>query len=241
MKIWAVGAFVIFLLLVFIKVFDIAYPVAVSTSMRSSEFSVIGEGKVEVRPDVATVSVGVTVNNAATVEEAQRQMNEVNNKIVEAMGALKIPKSDIRTSDYSVYPNYGPTGQQITGYNGNVSVQITVHNPEMVSKVIEQATAAGANQINSTQFTVEHPEKYREMAREKAIANAKEQAQKLSKDLGIKLGRIVNLVESPDYGGAQPMYAADMARGMGGGGGGPSVEPGSQTITSVVTLYYEKR
>lgn len=241
MKVWVAGAFVVFLLLFFIKVFDIAYPVAVSTSMRSSEFSVIGEGKVDVRPDVATVSVGVTVNNAATVEEAQRQMNEVNNKIVAAMNTLKIPKSDIRTSDYSIYPNYGVSGQQITGYNGNVSVQITVHDPAMVSQVIEQATVAGANQINSTQFTVEHPEKYREMAREKAIANAKEQAQKLSKDLGIKLGRIVNLVESSDYGaGPQPYYAADMARGM-GGGGGPAVEPGSQTITSVVTLYYEKR
>ena len=89
---------------------------------------------------------------------------------------------------------------------------------------------------------VDDPAKYRAEARKKAIDNAKEQANKIASDLGIKLGKIVNISESsPDS--AVPVYAlkdAAMSRGA-GGGGNAAIEPGSQTITSVVTLYFEKR
>lgn len=233
-----IGVFIlVFLFLV--KVLDLAYPLSIVTTTRSSEFSVVGEGKIEVRPDLALINVGITVNGATTVEDAQATINETNNKIVAAMKTLGIEAKDIKTSDYSIYPNYGSEGNQITGYNGNVSIEIKVRNTDTASAVVQAATKAGANQVNSTQFIVESPEKYRQMARDKAIANAKEQAQKLSNDLGIRLGKITNVIESNPYYPPQN-YALDFAK-AGYGGGGPAIETGSQTISSVVTLYFEKR
>ena len=63
------------------------------------------------------------------------------------------------------------------------------------------------------------------------------EAQKIAKDLGIKLGKITNIVESsPD----NPVFYSKSIP-ISGGGGDVALEAGSQTITSVVTLYFEKK
>jgi uncharacterized protein YggE len=228
-----------------VKFLDISYPVNLTSTNRSTELSVVGEGKVDVTPDTAYIDVGITVNNGASVDAVQKQMSQTNNAIIDAMKKLGIAKADIKTSNYSIYPNYVYDGRnnQLDGYNGNAQVEIRARSPQMASQVIEAATAAGANQVNGTRFVVDKPEKYREEARNKAVANAREQAQKIASNLGIRLGRVVNIVESsagsPIY--PMPMYgAAEKSIGL-GGGGGANIEPGSQTITSVVTLYFEKR
>lgn len=226
-----------------VKTFNIYYPIKVTTSSTASELSVVGEGKVDVTPDTTYVDAGISVANAATVQEAQDQINKTNNAIVAAMKGLGISKSDITTSNYSIYPNQtydGPIART-TGYSGNVTITIKIKGTELASKVVEAATQAGANQIQGTRFVVENPEKYREAARTKAIANAKEQAQKLAKDLGIKLGGVVNIVEYTPDTAVPMMYDAMAMKSSGGGGGGPQFEAGNQSITSVVTLYFEKR
>jgi uncharacterized protein YggE len=226
-----------------IKFFNISYPMTVVNTNQSSELAVVGEGKVEVTPDTAYIDAGITVDKASTVAEAQKKINEINNKIIDSLRGIGIEKADIKTSNYSINPNYKYENNEnrVDGYNGNVTVEIKVRDPQMASKVIETVTGAGANQIQGSRFVVDKPELYREEARNAAIKNAKEQAQNLAKNLGIKLGKVVNIVESSP-GQTIPVAYAKFAEGMGGGGGGgPVVEQGSQTLTSVVTLYFEKK
>ncbi len=227
----------------FMRLFNLPIPIAVTTTTRSSELSVVGEGKVEVVPDMAYVDVGITVSRATTVESAQQEITTKNNAVLAAMQKLGIPKKDIKTSNYSIYPayDYDDGRESLSGYNGNITISIKTPKVDQISEVIAQATAAGANQVQGTRFEVADPAKYREQAREKAIENAKEQAQKLAKDLDIILGKVVNVVEYSPGGPVGPMYAMEkLANGL-GGGGGPAVEPGTQTITTVVTLFYEKK
>lgn len=226
-----------------IQFFDIAYPIEVTTTTRSSELAVVGEGKVQVEPDVAVVRVGITVNNAPTTEEARAQINETNNAIVAAMKELTIAEEDIMTSNYSIYPSYEFEGNEISGYNGNVSVEIKARSTDQVSDITTRATEAGANEVQGTEFRVENPSVYREEARNKAIEDARAQAQKLADELGIRLGKVTNIVESSPSSPAQPYMARGMAESAAGLGGGPEpdIEAGSQTITSTVTLYFEKK
>lgn len=225
-----------------IKTFDLSYPLTIKTSSVSSELSVVGEGKVDVVPDSASVNAGVTVNNLPSSEEAQKELATANNKILEAVKKLGVEKKDIKTSNYSVYPNYSYVNNvsAVSGYNGNATLTIKVRKIELLSKVIEEASKAGANEIQNTQFNVDNPNKFREEAREKAIKNAREQAEKMASSLGIHLGRVTNIVESAGGGYPVPMMYAGKGM-MAGGGGAPSVEQGTQTITSTVTLYFEKR
>ncbi len=240
---WVIGigiTVIVFLFLV--KTLDLYIPVYLVNTSRSSELVVTGEGKVEVIPDTAYVDTGITVNNVPTVTDAQNQINEVNNKLVEAMKKLGIPKENIKTSNYSINPNYSYNrdGNKITGYNANASISIKLKDISLVAKTIEDATAAGANQVEGARFSVDQPEKYREEARNKAIENAKAQAGKLASTLGIGLGKITNIVESSNQ---SPIYADRSMKMLSAGGAAPApeIEAGSQTISSVVTLYFDKR
>jgi len=230
--------------LAIISFFDLRYPVSVVNTSKSTELSVVGEGKMDIVPDTAYVELGVVVNNADSVSDAQKQIDKVNNALVEKLKSLGIQKGDMKTTNYSVYPNYVYENNvnRITGYNGNVTVTVKTNNTSLVSKIISEGTQAGANQVQNVRFSVENPAKYREEARNLAIKNAKEQANKLSKELGISLGKVVNIVESnPDSNVVYDRMMANTPIASGMGGGGPQVEPGSQTIYSVVTLYFEKK
>lgn len=230
--------FLTLIALLVVKKLDISYPLTITTTTKSTELAVVGEGKVEVIPDTAYIDVGISVNNVETADKAQEMLSSVNNKIIEAVKKLGIVKEDIKTANYSVYPNYSyeEKTSKITGYNGNATVTIKVKEMKLTSQVITEATNVGANQIHGVRFEIDKPEKYREQARDKAIENAREQAEQLAKKLGIKLGRVVNIVESaPER--IYPLYGKAIPEA---GGGGPQIEPGSQTITSTVTLYFEK-
>lgn len=233
---------IIFVFLFLIKFFDISYPLTIVTTTKTTELAVVGEGKVEVIPDTAFVDAGITVDNAPTIEEAQESINKTNNEIIQTMKNLGINKEEIKTSNYSISPNYDYSGKtdRITGYNGNVTVTIKTKKMNLVSQVIEAATKAGANQVQGVRFTIDKPEDYREKAREAAIVNAKEEASKVAKNLKIKLGKVVNIVESTPRTSTPYYRSAEVGTG-GAEDTSPVIEPGSQTITSTVTLYFEKR
>lgn len=240
----AISAIVLILVtLFFIKVFDLSYPLSIVTTNRSSELSVVGEGKVDAVPDIAYIDAGISVANAATVEEAQSTINKINGQIVKAAQALGIKKEDITTSNYSVNPNYTYPNdvQQLSGYSGNVTVSLKVRDTKNVSQILAAVTKAGANQIQNVQFSIDNPDKLREEARNKAIQNAKDQAARLAKTLGIRLGKIVNISESNSSSTQPPFYKG----GVGGMGAGVAdsapVEPGSQTVNSTVTLFFERK
>lgn len=240
---WILVLTVFFLWLV--NYFNISYPLTVTSRSASGELAVVGEGKVDITPNNASVDLGIVTNEAKSVDDAQNQINKVNNAIVENLTQLGIDKKDIKTSNYSIMPNYdyskGGAGT-ITGYNGNTTVTVKVKDTSKLPDVIAAATRGGANQVMGTNYSVESPEKYREQARNKAIANAKEQAQKLAGELGIRLGKVTNIVESTNDNGPYPlMYKAEAVSMGGGNAPSPDLQPGTQTISSSVTLYFEKR
>ncbi len=240
-----IGFVVVTLLALFIvQSLNIAYPVTITTKAAPQDLAVVGEGKVTVVPDTATVTVGIVVSNAKTVDAAQQNLNTANNNIVVAMEKLGIAKTDIKTSNYSINPDYSYTNgtNQITGYSGNASLTVTVKDTKILPQVITEATKAGANQVGDPQYAVDSPEKFREEARNKAIANAKEEAQKLAQNLGIKLGKVINIVESQPNTPMPMFYQVDALKTASSAEiTPPTIEAGSQEITSTVTLYFEKK
>ena len=244
LSVYLVGLTATFLFLLFIKVFNVSYPLdlMITNTTKSTELAVVGEGKVDVVPDTIYVDLGISVMNVPTAESAQSKIDEVNNKIIAALKSLGVDAKDVKTSNYNITPAYSyfpEKENKISGYNGNATVNVKLKDAKLATSVIAKATEAGANQIQGTRFVVDEPEKYREEARNKAIENAKEQAQKLSKELGISLGKVVNIVESTNN-QSYPAYE----RAMLGGAktdAGPVLEPGTQTVTSTVTLFFEKK
>lgn len=237
-----------FIFLWLVNYFNISYPLSIAQRTVSGELSVVGVGRVDATPDTASVNLGIVSNNAASIKEAQEEINTINNAIVSGLTSIGISEEDIKTSNYSITPNYdySERGQgEITGYNGNATVTVKVDDISKLPEIIQAGTEGGANEVMGTNYSIEEPEKYQREARDLAIENAKAEAQRLASQLGIKLGRIVNIVEYSSGGGPVPMFYEKEAISIDGMGGGsapaPDLQPGSQTITSTVTLYFEKR
>ena len=213
-------------------------------TQKTDLFTVSGEGKVTVVPDIGVVSLGINLTRP-TVKSAQTDVNNIINKISTDTKGLGVDPKDIITSDYSIYPEYDyRTGTgRITGYRVQASLTVKVRDLEKINQVIDTATADGANTVSGINLTVDESKEKEllQQAREQAIEEAKTKAASLARAAGISLGRIVNVQES----GGQPMPVPYLARDMmavGSGGGGETIiEPGSTDITSTVTLFYETR
>lgn len=96
-----------FVLLIIFSKWGPGIPFSVNqvTTNRADFFTVSAEGKVQTKPDSAEVNIGF-VGNGKTVIEAQTKANAVMNKVTDALKKLGINSDDIKTTNYSVNPQY---------------------------------------------------------------------------------------------------------------------------------------
>lgn len=229
-------------LLVIFAFFKFAGPLPLSissvTTNKGDEFIVTGEGKASVKPDSAKVRVGVQANGA-TAKEAQEEINEIINKVKEAIINLGIKKEDIKTENYNIYPNQDYTEGnigKIISYSANTNLLITVKDITKADSIVDGATAAGANQVGGVEFDVKDRTGAEGEARTKAVAEAKNKAEQAAKASGFSLGKIISYQEGF---GPGPIMLLEEKGGR--GGGGSEIEPGTNEITVTVTLGYEIR
>jgi uncharacterized protein YggE len=217
----------------------IPFTVTSVITTKTDTFSVTGEGKVSVPPDIAVISAGVQAQGN-TAKIAQDQLNKNMNAVSAAVKVAGVDSKDIQTSGYNINPtyNYQTGGQRITGYQASSNLTIKVRAIDRANAVIDAATGAGATNVGGITFDVDDKTKAQNEARQKAVADAKSKAENAARIAGFSLGKIINYSE--DFGNAVrpiPMLAkADLA----GGGGVPTqVETGTNEITVTVTLSYQ--
>lgn len=209
--------------------------------------NVQGRGEVMSVPDIATLNFGVQTGRQKTADASMQMLTEKMTKVMAALTAVGIEEKDIRTQYLSLNPSYDwNEGRRIDeGFEANQSLIVKVRDLKKISEVLDAAIKSGANQAGSVNFTIDDPENLRAEARAKAIANAKEKAEKLAADLGVTLGRMQGFWEEQGYN--EPMYARnvmmDSAEGMGGGGApmAPPLPAGEQEVVVSVNLTYKLR
>ena len=231
MNSWWSKLIVIFAAIWLLLRFGPSIPVSSVVSQKQDFFTVSGEGKVTVVPDTAIVDLGITVSRP-TVKSAQTQANSVINAISQELKNLGIKDKDIKTSNYSIYPQYNG---HITGYQVNASLTVTVREIDKANQVIDAATAKGANSVGGIQLTVDEDKKKQLLqdARELAVKEAKSKAESLARAAGLTLGKIVNIQESAGDTRPLPMMYAKAED--------TQIQPGSTDITTSITLFYETR
>lgn len=219
----------------------IPFSVSSVVTNKTDVFSVTGEGRAVVKPDIAYVNAGVEANGA-TVKQVQTQINATINKVTAALKSLGIEEKDIKTTNYSIHPSYDWSGgrQRITGYRASTTLEIKVRDIDKVNEVIDQSAANGANNVGNVSFDVDDKSQAEDEARKEAVAEAKRKAEQAARIAGFKLGKIINYSENK---GRYPMpIALDDSvsfREAAGAEKTTEVQPGSSEITVTVTLSYE--
>jgi uncharacterized protein len=218
-------------------------------NQQQNQVSVTGQGKVSYQPDVATVTLGVQIDKAATSEAALNQLNDKMTKIMEAVEALGVKKEDVTTEAYTLNPQYDNNNGTmfVSGYSANQKIAIKIsdiqQNTDMISKVISAANSAGTNQVVGIDFSVSSTNDLEQQARVLAIQDAKAKSAELAKAAGVKLGKVEgwyeNIIQPADsqasnmgYGGSERTLSAKAIPS-------PQVSSGTQDIIIEVNLNYE--
>lgn len=199
-----------------------------------------GTGEVYLVPDLAYVYVGVR-SDADDVSTALNTNNVQTSKVADAVKALGVEVKDIQTTNFNVYPmtDYGPDGAISRKYYVvENTIYITVRDLSKLGNMLDAVVRSGANTINGITFDVSNKDAAMTEARDKAIAQARAEAEGIAAAAGVKLGDLQNLNVSTS-GGTIPIY-----EGKGGGGAANAassvpVSAGQLMISASANLTYE--
>ncbi len=204
--------------------------------------TVVGEGKVTVKPDVGTINLGF-YTQADDLKAGIAKNNEIINKMVSGLKALGVAEGDIKTGGPQTNPRmtWNPDGSSTqNGYDINQNVTVKVRDLTKSQDIIGLAGESGANTVSPLTFDVDEPKNYEAQARQEAINEAYEKARVLTQQLGISIVRMSSYYETNN--GGYPMYdygynaGMPMAKTM-----ESTVEPGSQDVNVVVNIAFEVR
>ena len=195
--------------------------------------TVTGEATVAVAPDMAVIRVGVT-----SAGKSAREASDTNAKQMTAvLAAIKdagIGARDIQTSRLSLQPQYDPNRSgtaRLLGFQATNQITVNIRDIDKLAGIIDQAIAAGANEMSGLEFVVSEQSKLLDQARDDAIADARRKAERYAKAAGVKLGAVTSISEEGST--PQPRLIQAMRAGA------APVAPGEQTLRAVVTVSYE--
>lgn len=202
--------------------------------------SVSGAGSANLVPDIAYIYVGVHTEKPSAAE-AVDENNAQTQKVIESLKDFGIAAKDIRTTNFSIWPQdrYDPMTGTPTGektYVVDNTVYVIVRDLDKLGELLDTVITAGANTVNSIQFDVADKTEALKEARAKAVENAAAQAEELAGATGVKLGEVQTIT----YYDSVPYPVFD---GKGGGGAAMEaavpIQPGQLTFTVTVTVTYE--
>jgi uncharacterized protein YggE len=208
-----------------------------------------GKGEVVVKPNIATVSFGVTAENL-DVAKAQTEATTKMNNIIDMLKTKGVAEKDIKLTNYNIYPRYDYISARLYPYDGkqvlaayvvSQSVEVKIRDISKAGEILTGVGEFGVTDVGGLIFTVDNEEVVKDQARDLAIEDAKAQAKTLAKSLGVRLVKITSFSENGNY----PIYYEmnkSMALGIGGGDAAvPQVPMGENKITSNVSITYEIR
>ena len=207
---------------------------------RPGTISVPGHGTVRVDPDVASLRVGVVIVRS-TAAEARAAAATAMDGVINALIEGGVDRRDLRTRlvGLDAVRDYGSGGApRITGYQLTNTVEATVRSIDSVGALIDAALAAGATSMDGLDFRLADPASALTEARRSAVADARSRAETLATEAGVRLGRVVEIVEGRPFppGPPRPMAAvgfkavADVTT---------PVEAGTNDLDVVVAVTFE--
>jgi len=211
----------------------------VNPNLRTIEVS--GSGEAQAPPDLATLQVAIETH-APTAAEAAGSNAALAQKVTEALKAKLGDKGSMWTGGYSLSPEYREThvgGKAIiTGYSADNSITVETGALDLVGPLIDAAIAAGANRVNSLDYSLRDETRARSEAITRASKDALAQAQALAVALSVKLGRIVKASTVSEFIRPIPVMRAQFAA-MAAAPPPTPVTAGEVSVPATVSLTYE--
>lgn len=155
---------------------------------------------VKVVPDMAEIVFSVRTENSDAGKCQQENTDQVN-QLVEYLKGQGFAESSIKTSDFSLNPQYSWNDgkQKLLGYEMNTQVTVSDVPVEQAGTLLSEGVANGANEIWSVSFSSSEYDKAYDEALAKAVERARSKADALATAGGREVAQLVSVEESNDY------------------------------------------
>jgi uncharacterized protein len=203
--------------------------------------TVHGTSTIDAVPDLLTVVMGVQTM-AAAAAAALADNNTKSQRLLAQLRTSGVADRDLQTSQLSVNPTYDPKGK-INGYQVTNLVTAKLRQLDKAGGLIDSAAAAvgDAVRIQSLAFSVDQTSATFEKARAAAVKDATTRAKTIAKAAGVRLGRIRTITDDTQPAPPPLTFGVGAAASTGTGAAAPAIAiaPGTQQVTSNVTVIYE--
>lgn len=205
---------------------------------------VSGSGSVTGTPDRAQLTFAVLTENA-NVKTAQSDNAVRMNAVIDALVAAGVPKDQMKTTGYSIYPVYQDStvlNPKITTYQVTNTLQVTLKDVNQTGNVIDTAVSNGINTASSIQFMLsdEQAQALRQVALKKAVTLARADADVVAATLGVNITGVQSADISQGY--TPVVYDNFQAGGATSRAAVPTpIQPGDITVTAQVAITYSIR
>jgi uncharacterized protein YggE len=202
--------------------------------------TVLGEGTVTVPADTATISVSVESGNE-NMTEAQAAVQGKMSRVIDALKAAGVKDEEILSGQSSGISSFQYSGkvckrvnnstvcenstQQASSLERSAVIRLRSTDESRINNVLDAAKSVGA-QAYVAGYGLIDASKAAAQSRQKAVANAKENAAGMAAEAGVRLGKVLDI---SDYG--YPVALNDYS--------GSSAQPGTVDVTSYVIVTYE--
>ena len=221
--------------------FALTVGVAQSGPMDPKTIVVSGYAEMQVKPDYATVNIGVVTSDKVTTKALQAN-SALMHRVVDAIKALGIADSAMQTSDFSIAAQH-PVQKEGYGYDFSITLGYVVSNFLTVSlndlgkvaEIIDAAVKAGANTSNSVTFDAKQRKAYEDKVLADAVKDARHNAEVMAAAEGAHIGKMISMAntEGPqDFRGVTHNHAPALAMES------VVIMPGEVPVSAQVTVVY---
>jgi uncharacterized protein YggE len=193
-----------------------ALSIALVRAEETPRITISGSAEVRVAPDEVLIHAGVETRNE-NLDQARRDHDDRMKKVLAFLKDSGIKSKDVQTDFINLVPDFGNEwgrgGSAKTPiYIVRKFIEVRLNTTTNLETVLTGMLNAGADRINNVEFHTTQLRKYRDQARAMAIKAAKEKADALCAELGVKRGKPLN-INAGESGGTWNYYS-----GFQGGG-----------------------
>lgn len=220
--------------------------VHLQTQDAADSITVSGRVAMEVVPDVARITVGVS-SRAATPAAAREATAEAINSTLDALLEMGIEEKDIQTSNMNmrtVYSYDGNGNSYVNGYRMDTSLTILVREMDRAGEVVDAAIAAGTNELDGIEYLVSNRDEVYGQALTDAVELARQKAEALASAAGRTLGAVMTVDEASNavatvYEYDDVMFANADSGGFNAAERATAIQPGSTAVEAQVRVVFE--
>lgn len=195
--------------------------------------------QVDSAPDTATFSTGVETK-APTATQALRDNSVQARAVIDRLKSLGIAEKDIQTTGINLRADYDydrdSRENRFVGYVVSNQVSAKVRDLPKLGKILDALVSSGATNLNGPSFSISDDSKLKDVARERALANAKSRAMTYARAEGYSGVRVLSINESMSHQSDAPMMRMEASAGS---SDVPPIAPGQVGTVVSLNITYE--